>query len=128
MEDLKRTLNQNGFDPRLLQRAHRAKGFAALADVISIVKHASATQSPLLTAEERVNRAIEKFLAAHKLTPEQMQWLSLVREHLAANLSMDEDDFDLTPLLGMRGGKAKARKIFTDLPRVVAELNEAVAG
>jgi type I restriction enzyme R subunit len=59
-----------------------------------------------------VNRAIDKFLAARTLTPEQMQWLSLIREHLVRNLSMDEEDFDLTPLLAMRGGKAKARKIF----------------
>ena len=57
----------------------------------------------------------------------QMQWLSLVREHLVKNLSMDEEDFDLTPLLEMRGGKAKARKVFSDLPGVVAQLNEAVA-
>jgi len=127
MEELKRTLNQNGFEPEKLQRAHRAKGFKALADVISIVKHASAVQSPLLTADERVNRAIEKFLESHKLTPEQMQWLSLVREHLVKNLSMDEEDFDLTPLLEMRGGKAKAKKVFADLPQLVLELNEAVA-
>jgi type I restriction enzyme R subunit len=127
MEELKRTLNQNGFEPEKLQRAHRANGFKALADVISIVKHASATQSPLLTAEERVNRATDKFLTAHKLTPEQMQWLSLVREHLVKNLSMDEEDFDLTPLLEMRGGKAKARKVFGELTKVVSELNEAVA-
>jgi type I restriction enzyme, R subunit len=113
--------------PEKLQRAHRAKGFNALADVISIVKHASAVQSPLLTAEERVNRAVDKFIASHKLTPEQMQWLSLVREHLVKNLSMDEEDFDLTPLLEMRGGKAKAKKVFADLPRLVLELNEAVA-
>ncbi|MCU0782759.1 MAG: DEAD/DEAH box helicase family protein [Verrucomicrobia bacterium] len=126
MEELKRTLHQNGFEPEKLQRAHRAKGFKALADVISIVKHASTAQSPLLTAEERVNVALEKFIGGHKLTPEQMQWLSLVREHLVKNLSMDEEDFDLTPLLEMRGGKAKARKLFLDLPRVVAELNEAV--
>src|SRR4030095_7796962 len=106
---------------------HRAKGFKALADVISIVKHASTTQSPLLTAEERVNRAVDKFLALHKLTPEQMQWLSLVREHLVKNLSMDEEDFDLTPLLEMRGGKAKARKVFDDLPQLVRQLNGAVA-
>ena len=39
-------------------------GIKALADVISIVKHASAAQSPLLTAEERVNQATEKFIAA----------------------------------------------------------------
>jgi type I restriction enzyme R subunit len=127
MEELKRTLNQNGFEPEKLQRAHRAKGFKALADVISIVKHASVGQSLLLTAEERVNRAIDNFLAAHKLTPEQMQWLSLVREHLVKNLSMDEEDFDLTPLLGMRGGKAKARKVFGNLRQLVEDLNGAVA-
>jgi type I restriction enzyme R subunit len=75
--------------------------------VISIVKHAATAQAPVLTAEERVNRAIDKFLTAHKLTPEQMQWLSLVREHLVKNLSMDEEDFDLTPLLEMRGGKRR---------------------
>src|SRR5439155_22675657 len=86
MEELKRTLNQNGFEPDKLQRAHRAKGFKALADVISIVKHAVTAQSQLLTAEERVNRATDKFLAARKLTPEQMQSLSLVREHLVKNL------------------------------------------
>lgn len=56
-----------------------------------------------------------------------MQWLLFAREQLVNNLSMDEEDFDLTPLLEMRGGKAKARKVFPDLPRLVAELNEAVA-
>ncbi len=120
-------MNQNGFEPEKLQRAHRAKGFKALADVISMVKNASVAQSPLLTAEERVNRAMDKFLSVHTLTREQMQWLSLVREHLVKNLSMDEEDFDLTPLLEMRGGKAKARKVFGDLRPLVAALNEAVA-
>jgi type I restriction enzyme R subunit len=127
MDELRRTLNQHGFETEKLQRAHRAKGFKALADVISIVKHAAAQQAPLLTAEERVNRAIEKFLESRKLTPEQMQWLSLVREHLVKNLAMDEEDFDLTPLLEMRGGKAKARKVFGELAKIVSELNEAVA-
>lgn len=127
MDELRRALNQNGFEPEKLQRAHRAKGFKALADVMSIVKHAATAQSPLLTAEERVNQAADKFLAAHKLTAEQMQWLSLVREHLVKNLSMDEEDFDLTPLLEMRGGRAKARRVFGDLPAMVAELNAALA-
>ena len=111
----------------LLQQAHRATGFRALADLISIVKHAATQQAPLLTAEERVNRAIDRFLASHKPTPEQMQWLSLVREHLLKNLSMEEEDFDLTPLLEMRGGKARARKVFDDLPALVSALNEAAA-
>jgi type I restriction enzyme R subunit len=127
MDELKRMMSQNGFEPDKLQRAHRARGFKALADVISIVKNAAAQQATLLTAEERVNRAVDEFIAAHKLTTEQMQWLSLVREHLVKNLSMDEDDFDLTPLLEMRGGKAKARKVFGNIRQLVGELNEAVA-
>jgi len=53
--------------------------------------------------------------------------LSLVREHLVKNLPMDEEDFDLTPLLEMRGGRAKARKVFGDIRKLVEELNEAVA-
>jgi|GEM_PF-1901843 len=65
--------------------------------------------------------------AVSEFPTEQMQWLSLIREHLVKNLSMDEEDFDLTPLLEMRGGKAKARKVFNDLPSIVVELNTAVA-
>jgi type I restriction enzyme R subunit len=128
MEELKRAMAKEGFDADQLQRAHRARGFKSLADVISMVKHAAAQQEPLLTAEERVNSAMDRFLAGRTLTTEQRQWLSLVREHLVQNLSMDEEDFDLTPLLGRRGGKSKARRVFGDLPCLVAELNEAVAG
>jgi type I restriction enzyme R subunit len=57
-----------------------------------------------------------------------MQWLSLIREHLVKNLSMDEEDFDLTPLLEMRRGKAKARRVSRmACITVIADLNEAVA-
>lgn len=127
MEELKRVMAREGFDAEQLQRAHRARGFKSLADVISMVKHAAAVKAPLLTAEERVSQAMDRFLADRKLTKEQMQWLSLVREHLVQNLSMDEEDFDLTPLLGRRGGKAKARRVFGELEPLVARLNESVA-
>ena len=109
------------------QRAHRARGFKSLADVISVVKHAAIRQAPLLTAQERVNAALARLLTRHSFTIEQKQWLSLIREHLVANLSLDEEDFDLTPLLAGRGGVARARKTFPDLPALVAEINEAVA-
>ena len=126
-EELRRTLAREGFETDTLQRAHRARGLNALADIISLVKHAAAHQVPLLTAEQRVDLALDAFLHAHRFTTEQMQWLSLVREHLVKNLSMNEEDFDLTPLLEMRGGRAKARKVVSDLAELVGELNEAVA-
>jgi type I restriction enzyme, R subunit len=91
------------------------------------VKHGATEQSPLFTAEERVSRAMDKFLAVHKVTPEQTQWLSLIHEHLVKNLSMDEEDFEIAPLLQRRGGKAKARMVFGELLPLVTELNESLA-
>ena len=66
-------------------------------------------------------------MAKHKFTTEQMQWLSLVREQLVKNLTIDEDDFENVPLLQGRGGAAKARKVFGELKILITELNEAVA-
>ncbi len=127
LEELRRTLAQNQFDERKLQEAHQVASHKALADVISIVKHAAQAQAPVLTAEERVNQAMDKLVVKHQFTTEQMQWLSLVREQLIKNLTIDEDDFDNTPLLQGRGGAAKAKRVFGELNLLVAQLNEAVA-
>jgi len=127
LEELRRTLAQNQFDERKLQEAHKIASHKALADVISIVKHAATAQAPVLNAEERVNRAMDALAAKHRFTNEQLQWLSLVREQLIKNLTIDEDDFDNTPLLQGRGGMAKAKQVFGELNLLVAQLNEAVA-
>ena len=127
LEELRRTLAQNQFDERKLQEAHKVASHKALADVISIVKHAAQAQEPVLTAEERVNQAMNKLAAKHHFTTEQMQWLSLVREQLIKNLTIDEEDFDNTPLLQGRGGAAKAKRVFGELNLLVGQLNEAVA-
>lgn len=46
---------------------------------------------------------------------------------LAEVSSMDEEDFDLTPLLARRGGRAKAGKLFADIGEVIRDLNAAAA-
>src|SRR5439155_427231 len=45
------------FTERTLQEAHKLRYDKALADIISMVKHAADSGSPLLTAEERAERA-----------------------------------------------------------------------
>ncbi len=52
---------------------------------------------------------MEALVANHAVNTEQMQWLSLVREQVIKNLSMDEDDFDLAPLLQGRRGAPKEK-------------------
>lgn len=128
LDELRRSLCQNDFEETKLRQATEKVHHKALADVISIVKHAAEQQQPILTAEERVNRAMDCIIAAQTFTTEQLQWLSLIREHLIKNLCIDEADFDLTPLLGMRGGRAKARQVFkTEFQPLIQALNIAIA-
>jgi type I restriction enzyme R subunit len=49
----------------------------------------------LLSAEERVNRAMARVRAGKTLTPEQERWLELIRNHLVENLAVDREDFRL---------------------------------
>lgn len=128
LEELRRTLTQNSFDPIVLQRAHERASHKALADIISIVKRAEQEQAPLLTAQERVDRAMKSLTAGRKFSAEQMKWLTMIAQHLVENLTIAEEDFDLMPVFVQVGGIGKARKIFEgDLPALVEQINFQVA-
>jgi type I restriction enzyme R subunit len=73
-----------------LRRAYQHE----LADIISIVKHAGKGE-PLLSAEERVSRAMARVRAGQSFTSEQERWLELISSHLVENLAIERDDFDL---------------------------------
>jgi len=77
-----------------------------------MVKHAAKDQELILTAEERVNRAVDTIIANNRFATEQLGWLSLVREHLIENLSISEDDLEQIPIFQRIGGRAKARQLF----------------
>lgn len=127
LNDLKKVLTQNDFPEAKLQKAHAKAGHKPLADIISIVKHAAAEEAPILTAQERVTAAMDKLMKKHPFTEDQKKWLGLIQDHLIQNLTIDEEDFDLIPALEMRGGSAKARKVFPKLDQLVLELNTALA-
>ena len=80
-----------------LQKVHELRYKKALADIISMIKHAVDSDYPLYTAEERVDRAFEEISEGKTFTPEQQQWLERIRAHLRQNLSIDKDDFETLP-------------------------------
>lgn len=95
-----------------------------MVDIISMIKNADDRTNPLLTAEERVDRAIEALKREHTFTAEQLEWLNYIRQHLVVNLAIEKDNFDLVPVLERHGGLAKARKIFgNDLDQIIEEIN-----
>lgn len=81
-----------------LQAAHKLRYDKALADIISMVKHAANEASPLLTAEERAAAAFERVTNGKHFTNEQLQWLERIRSHLIQNLAVEQQDLDTFPI------------------------------
>lgn len=127
LSGLRHTLRMNDFDEKRLCDAHKKVYRKDLADVISMVKHAADEQEPLLTADERVAKALEELRAFHSFTPDQQKWLAFIGEHLKENLSISEEDLDSQPVFSDRGGLARARKVFgDDLRKMIDRLNHAL--
>jgi type I restriction enzyme R subunit len=111
------------FTEQSLRRAYQHE----LADIISMVKHA-AQGEPLLSAQERVERAMARVCAGKVFTLEQERWLDLIRNHLVQNLAVDRQDLQL--LTFARAG-ATWERLNHDfggrLEAVMAQVNEAMA-
>jgi type I restriction enzyme R subunit len=111
-----------------LQRVHAVRYHKALVDLISMVKHAARDQEPLLTAAERVDRAMATITAGRTFKPEQQRWLDRIREHLITNLTIDREDFDALPIFTRDGGWGVANRIFeNNLQDLLLRINEAIA-
>src|SRR5208282_414484 len=130
LDELKKKLSTapERFTIENLQKVHDIHYHKALVDVISMVKHAAKEKEPLLTAEERVQRAIDRLTSGRKFTPEAQAWLARIREHMIVNLSISKDAFEWSPVLDRAGGWQVADKDFAGrLMPLVESLNEAVA-
>jgi type I restriction enzyme, R subunit len=56
-------------------------------------------------------------------TPEQIHWLEMIRDHIAANLGIEIEDFDYAPF-NTEGGLGKMHQLFgAQLPKVIEQLN-----
>jgi len=101
-----------------------------------MVKHAARDEEPLLTAAERVDRALRRLAPRPsdaeswtvQFTEEQRRWLIRIRAHLIENLSIDREDFDVVPIFARDGGWPVANRVFVGrLEVIVRTLNEAIA-
>jgi type I restriction enzyme R subunit len=128
LNELSQKLKENDYSEKVLQAAHARVYHKELADIISMVKHAVNEQEVLLTARERIERAMEKVTDGKDFNEDQRKWLDLIQEHLAHNLTIDEDDFEYQPIFSDRGGKGKAKKIFGEqFETLIQEFNTAIA-
>jgi type I restriction enzyme R subunit len=127
LRELRQNLTQapEHFTESNLQKAFQITHSKALVDIISMVKHAATSGSPLLTAEERVAQAMAQVTSGRTLTVDQAKWIEYIRNHLVANLSIDREDFDNVPVLLNRGGWGAANKVFAgELAKLLEQANK----
>lgn len=128
LEELRDKLRKNDFSEKELQRGHELVYKKPLADIISMIKHASDYQAPILTAQERVETALASIMGRKQFTAEQQAWLAYIKDHLIENLAIAEEDFENIPVFARHGGLAVAKNVFGgDFNQLVGQLNEALA-
>ena len=119
-------------------RVKGASGKRILTDLVSLVRFAIHQDNELIPFPERVNANFKAWLATQtrhsraggnpeSFTPEQLKWLEMIRDHIAANLGIEPRDFEYAPF-AQHGGLGKVHQLFGDkLDAVIEELNESLA-
>ncbi len=114
-------------------RVKGAGGKRLLTDLVSLVRFAIEQDNELIPFPERVKVNFNAWLVGattgrdKPFTKEQIHWLKMIRDHIAANLSIEPDDFDYAPFSG-EGGLGKVHQLFGEqLPVILDELNKGLA-
>lgn len=103
-----------------------------LTDMISLVRFAIGKSDILEPFSDTVERRFSDWLeqqasVGRTFTPEQTEWLAMIKDQIVTSLSIEMDDFDYAPF-NQKGGRGKVYQIFgDDLGNVLAELNEVLA-
>jgi type I restriction enzyme R subunit len=109
-----------------------ASGQRILTDLVSLVRFAIHQDNELIPFPERVDANFKTWLAAQEnagkpFNSEQLRWLEMIRDHIAANLGIEPDDFEYAPF-SQHGGLGKVYLLFGDeLNSLIDQLNESLA-
>jgi type I restriction enzyme R subunit len=114
--------------------ASKVRGSAGtvLTNIVSLVRFTLGEDDELAPFPEQVEERFEAWLlqqqtAGRTFTDEQLDWLHLIRDHLAASLAIDPREL-LDPPFSQRGGLGRAQELFgQELDDLLVELTEVIA-
>ena len=107
------------------------KSFEMLTDLISVIRYSSGKQDMLAPFTEVINEKFEAWLAqqessGRKFTPEQEEWLAMIKNAIASSVSINLDAIDDVPF-NKKGGRMRFYEIFgEEYESILAELNEVL--
>ena len=100
-----------------------------LTNIISLVRFAIGDAPTLEPYKETVDQRFQAWFSNQEkeFSPEQMAWLEMIKDHIAASLRIEIDDFEEVPFQA-KGGTFKAYEVFGDaLYTILESLNEGLA-
>jgi type I restriction enzyme R subunit len=120
---------------RAYEQLEKATGSpkSELIALVSLLRRISGVDSTLIDYSNKVDLnfrdwILKKNAGQHnRFTEEQMQWLRMIKDHIATSIHLDADDLDYTPF-DAEGGKGKMWQLFGEqMDEIISELNEALA-
>jgi len=102
-----------------------------LTDIISLIRFTIGRSDVLEPFSEMVEHRFRAWLSrqendGHGFTPEQMEWLNMIKDHIATSATVEMEDFEYAPF-HEKGGTLRIIKLFgDDLNDIINELNEAL--
>ena len=112
-------------------RVRKAGAPKLLTDIISLVRFAIGESDVLEPFAASVDRRFVDWVSdqareGHVYTPEQMEWLGMIKDHIITSAGIEPDDFDNVPF-DQKGGLIKASKLFGEgLDDLLREMNEVL--
>jgi type I restriction enzyme, R subunit len=103
-----------------------------LTALVSLIRKVAGIDATLTSYDKIVDKNFQEWVfkkqaGTLKFTEEQMQWLRMLKDHVAASITVALDDLDYTPFIE-DGGKGKMWQLFGDeSENIINELNEALA-
>jgi type I restriction enzyme R subunit len=104
-----------------------------LTQLVALVRRVAGLDTTLVTNEDRVRRNFQDWIlkrhsgSGEKFSEEQMDWLRMIRDHIATSVRIERDDLDYAPFDG-RGGLGRMHALFgAGMDGVMGEMNEALS-
>ena len=104
-----------------------------LTALVALIRRVCGLDETLTRHSDRVRRNFQDWIlkrhagAGEKFSEEQMDWLRMIRDHLATSFTIERDDLELSPF-DAHGGLGRMYGLFGDrMDDVMSEVNEALA-
>ena len=104
-----------------------------LTALVALIRRVCGLDDKIAPYAETVRRNFQTWIlkrhsgAGHKFDDEQMEWLRMIRDHIASSIHIQRDDLDMAPF-DAKGGLGKMYQLFGErIDTVLNEMNGALA-